>query len=146
MKKIKCSPVAGLSEPSERRERRTLKGKALVTRQPITFLGGVDAEKGIITEKGHELEGRKIKGKVLIFPRSKGSTVGSYSIYALAKNRAAPLAMIVGEVDATLAAGAIIAGIPLVHAKDKSIFKIKEGEEVIVELGKKAGYVYARSC
>lgn len=134
--KIKCSSIAGLSE------RRTLKGRALVTKQPITFLGGVDAEKGVIVEKGHELEGKKIKGKILIFPRSKGSTVGSYSIYALAKNKTAPLAMIVEEADATLAAGAIIAGIPLVHAKDKNIFKIKEGEEVAIELGKRGSVIY----
>jgi len=132
--KIKCSPVLKGSE--------VYHGKALVTKQAITFLGGIDAGKGTIVEKGHELEGKKVKGKVLIFPRSKGSTVGSYSIYALAKNRAAPLAMIVEEADATLAAGAIIAGIPLVHTKDKNIFKIREGEEVTVDLG--AGCIYVR--
>jgi len=137
--KIKCSYIAGLSELSERR---TLRGKALVTKQPLTFLGGVDVEKGIVVEKGHELEGKKMKGKVLIFPRSKGSTVGSYSIYALAKNNTAPAVMIVGEADATLAAGAIIAGIPLMHTKNKNIYRIRDGEEVVVELGEKGtGYI-----
>jgi len=45
-------------------------------------------------EKGHELEGKSIAGKILVFPKGKGSTVGSYVIYGLAKNKAAPLAII----------------------------------------------------
>ena len=52
-------------------------GEALVTTQPISFYGGVDPATGIIIEKGHELQGQSVKGKILVFPTGKGSTVGS---------------------------------------------------------------------
>ena len=66
-------------------------GYALVSSSPISFLGSIDVKTGMVVEKGHELEGISIKGKVLVFPGGKGSTVGSYAIYQLKKNGAAPL-------------------------------------------------------
>jgi hypothetical protein len=70
------------------------KGEALVTSQPVSFYGGVDPDSGILIEKGHELEGKSIKGKILIFPTGKGSTVGSYTLYRMKKNNTAPVGMI----------------------------------------------------
>ncbi|MDL5502763.1 MAG: DUF126 domain-containing protein, partial [Candidatus Methanoperedens sp.] len=67
-----------------------------------------------VVEKGHELFGLSIKGKVLVFPGGKGSTVGSYSIYQLKKNGAAPTAMINIRTEPIVAVGAIISDIPLV--------------------------------
>ncbi len=49
----------------------------------ISFFGGVDPETGVVVERGHELEGQCIAGKVLVFPTGKGSTVGSYTLYRL---------------------------------------------------------------
>ena len=49
-------------------------GEALVTRQTISTWGGVDAVKGVITERRHELRGQSFKDKVLVFPSAKGSS------------------------------------------------------------------------
>ena len=49
-------------------------GEALVTRQTISTWGGVNAVKGIITERRHELRGQSFKDKVLVFPSAKGSS------------------------------------------------------------------------
>ena len=46
-------------------------GKALVTSQPISFYGGVDPLSGVVTERGHELEGKAISGKILVFPMER---------------------------------------------------------------------------
>ena len=54
------------------------KGEALVMKQPFSFLGGVNPDTGIIIERGHELEGQSVAGKILLFPKGKGSTGGSY--------------------------------------------------------------------
>jgi len=106
-------------------------GEALVTTQPISFYGGVDPETGVITEKGHELEGKNIKGKILVFPNGKGSTVGSYAIYRLKKNNIAPLGMINKECETIVAVGVIISEIPCV---DKiNITKIKTGDTVKIK-------------
>jgi predicted aconitase with swiveling domain len=109
------------------------KGEALVSKEPISFYGGVDPDTGIITDKGHPLEGKSMKGKILIFSRGKGSTVGSYTMYRLKKNGAAPLAIINEECETVVAVGAIISEIPLVDNLDKNpIENIKTGQ--IVEI------------
>lgn len=89
-------------------------GKALVTRMGISFFGGVDPETGQVVEKGHELEGQTITGKVLVFPSGKGSTVGSYTLYRLKLNGKAPAAIVNAECEPITAVGCIIAEIPCV--------------------------------
>ena len=103
-------------------------GEALVTSQPISFYGGVDPNTGIVIEKGHELQGRSVKRKILVFPTGKGSTVGSYTLYRMKKNKTAPSGMINKECETVVAVGAIISEIPCVDKVD--ISKIKTGDKV----------------
>jgi len=108
-----------------------VKGEALVTKDQISFYGGIDPEKGVITEKGHELEGQSFVGKILVFPSGKGSTVRSYGLYRAAKNDVAPAGMINQECEAIVAVGAIISEIPMVDRID--ISKIKTGDTIEIE-------------
>lgn len=109
----------------------TAKGEALVTSQGISFYGGVDPDSAVIVEKGHELEGKSVSGKVLVFPRGKGSTVGSYVIYQLAKTGKAPVAIVNKECETITAVGCIISEIPAV---DKiPIEKIKTGDQLYID-------------
>jgi uncharacterized protein len=106
-------------------------GLALVTKDPISFYGGVDPKTGLVTDKDNELNGQSIKGKILVFPFGKGSTVGPYTIYQLSKLGNAPLAMINRECETIVAVGAIISDIPCVDKVD--ISKIKSGQTVRVD-------------
>lgn len=106
----------------------TAEGVALVSAQPIGFLGGVDPETGLIVEPGHPLEGRSVVGRILVFPNGKGSTVGSYVLYRMAQTGTAPAAIINAESEAIVAVGAIIADIPMVDQVD--ITKIRTGDRV----------------
>ena len=109
-------------------------GYALVSSSPISFLGSIDVKTGVVVEKGHELEGISIKGKVLVFPGGKGSTVGSYAIYQLKKNGMAPLAMINIHTEPIVAVGAIISDIPLVdNVEQNPVDLIKNGDKVLVD-------------
>ena len=90
----------------------TAQGEALVTDAAISFFGGVDAESGVIVEKGHPLEGQSVAGKVLVFPTGKGSTVGSYTLYRLKHAGCAPAAIVNAECEPIVAVGCIIAEIP----------------------------------
>ncbi len=92
----------------------TAAGEALVTAQGISFFGGVDPETGVVVERGHELEGQSIAGKVLVFPTGKGSTVGSYTLYRLKHSGMAPAAIVNAECETITAVGCIIAEIPCV--------------------------------
>jgi len=106
-------------------------GEALVTSMPISFYGGVDPNTGVVIEKGHELQGQSVKDKILVFPQGKGSTVGSYTLYRLKKNRASPAGMINRECETIIAVGAIISEIPCVDKIDTS--KIKTGDRVKIQ-------------
>jgi uncharacterized protein len=87
-------------------------GEALVTRMGISFFGGVDPETGLVVEKGHELEGQSVAGKILVFPTGKGSTVGSYTLYRLKRNGKAPAAILNAQCETITAVGCIISEIP----------------------------------
>ncbi len=106
-------------------------GVALVSTQPIGFLGGVDPETGMVVESGHPLQGQNVAGRVLVFPTGKGSTVGSYVLYRMARAGTAPAAIVNGESEAIVAVGAIIADIPMVDQVD--ITKIENGDWVRLE-------------
>ncbi len=96
-------------------------GEALATRQPISFYGGVDPETGKIIEKGHELEGKSIANKILVFPHGKGSTVGSYVLLRLKKRGLAPKAIVNKRCEPIIAVGVIIADIPTVDMIDTDL-------------------------
>ncbi len=106
-------------------------GEALVSPEPIGFLGGVDPDSGVVVEPGHPLQGACVAGRVLVFPTGKGSTVGSYVLYRLKKNGLAPAAIVNAESEAIIAVGAIIADIPMVDQID--IGRIDTGNWVRLE-------------
>lgn len=106
-------------------------GEALVTKQEISFFGGVDPATGKVQEKGHELEGQSISGKILVFPQGKGSTVGSYALYRMKKQGTAPKALVLSDCEAIVAVGAIISEMPCVDKID--ISQIKTGQKVKVD-------------
>jgi hypothetical protein len=102
------------------------KAEALVSRKPISFLGGVEPADGKIVEKNHDLCGECIKDKVLCFPYGHGSTVGSYVLYSLVKRNLAPKAIINQTADPVVVVGAIISNIPMIDQID--ITRIETGD------------------
>ena len=109
-------------------------GNALVTKDPISFLGGVDPKTGIVIDKKHELYNECITDKILVIPSGKGSTVGSYVIYQMAKNNTAPRAIICQKAEPIIAIGAIISKIPMVDNPDVNIINtINTNDEITVD-------------
>ena len=106
-------------------------GEALVSSAAIGFLGGVDPETAEIVERGHPLEGQCIAGRVLVFPTGKGSTVGSYTLYRLARSGLAPAGIINAESEPIVAVGAIISEIPMIDRID--ISKIRSGDRITID-------------
>jgi len=108
-------------------------GKILISSEPISFLSGVDPETGVIIETGHPLQGISIEDRILAFPFGKGSTVGSYVMYALKMNGKAPAAIINDEVEPIIAVGAIISEIPMVDRPDTPMSTLKNGVVTTVD-------------
>ena len=108
------------------------KGPLLVSPAPVSFLSGVDPASGIIVEKGHPLQGESIAGKVFAFPYGKGSTVGSYVLYALSRNGHAPAGIINTEAEPIIATGAIIGGIPMIDRIEVPMNRLRNGVLVVI--------------
>jgi len=107
------------------------RGLALISEKPLSFLGGVDYNSGVVIEKNHDLIGEALKDKVLCFPSGHGSTVGSYVLYSLVKKGFGPKAIVNQVADTVVVVGAIIADIPMVDQID--IKQIKTGDFVEVD-------------
>jgi predicted aconitase with swiveling domain len=116
------------------------RGEALVSKEPICFLGGIDVKTGRVTEVGHPLEGKNIAGKVLVFPTGKGSTGGSYLIFESVENGVGPCAMVNRAVEQVTAIGCIIAEIPMMdRVEPDPIDFIKDGD--LLEVDADAGTI-----
>jgi predicted aconitase with swiveling domain len=106
----------------------TAEGEAIVTTDAISFMGTVNPKTGVIIERKHEIEGECLKGKILVFPYSKGSTGGSYMLYDAVKNGVGPVGIVNIEAESVVTIGAIIAELPMVDKVD--ISQIKTGDYV----------------
>ncbi len=73
-------------------------GTALVTDVPITYLGYVNADTGVIEETGHPLDGKAIKDTILIYPKGSGSTVAPYVLMGLIYTGMGPKAIVNSDV------------------------------------------------
>jgi len=106
-------------------------GEALVSKQPISFVGGVDPDTGVVIEKGHELEGQSIKGRVLIFPFGKGTTYNPFAIFAMKKRETAPAAIINVKTEEIVLTGAILAQIPFIDRLDQNPLRVIESGDYV---------------
>ncbi|AWB26687.1 aconitase X swivel domain-containing protein [Halococcoides cellulosivorans] len=111
----------------------TATGEVLRSDEPISFYGAVDLDTGEFIEEGHDLEGSCIDDKVLVFPRGKGSTVGSYVLYGVAQNGVGPAAIVLEETETIVATGAILGEIPCVDGLEIPLDSLADGERVTVD-------------
>jgi len=109
-------------------------GEALVTKQGISFWGGVDPDTGVITEVGHELYGQEMAGKGLVLPALKGSAGGMWIMIRLAMNKRGPQAIIVPRGDTILVGAVIMGEIPTIDSLPDDVFEmIRSGDRLKVD-------------
>ena len=71
-----------------------VEGIAMVTDVPITYLGYVNRDSGVVEEVGHPLDGQAIEDKILIYPKGSGSTVAPYVLMGLIYTGKGPRAIV----------------------------------------------------
>jgi predicted aconitase with swiveling domain len=102
-----------------RETERTLQGRLLLPGEasgpvlklaaPISFWGGVDPETGSISDPRHPNHGMCIRGRVLVVPVTVGSSSSSAVMLELLRNGKAPTALLLGNTDAILLLGVVVA-------------------------------------
>ena len=112
-------------------------GEALVSHEPICFYL-TDPRTGVVREKTHELAGKNLADKVLVFPSGKASSVVQIDgLFKLKSHNLAPRAMIVKDVETVLIVSAVLAKVPLVDRLEKDPFEaIHTGDKVSVDAEK----------
>jgi len=112
-------------------------GEALVSNEAICFYL-VDPKTGIVRERGHQLEGKTVSGKVLVFTSGKASSaVQMDGLVKLLLNNKSPSAMIVKDIEPVLVGSAVLTKIPLVDRLEKDQFEtIRTGDFVKVDADK----------
>jgi phosphomecalonate degydratase small subunit len=111
-----------------------IEGEAIVSHDPIVFNLGIDAESGVIVEKGHDLEGKSTQGKILVFPYGKGSTGGAWTIYRMGIRKSGPDAMVCQNSEVLTTVGSIMGDIPVVDGfTPEQLSSIKTGDLLRVD-------------
>jgi uncharacterized protein len=117
-----------------------VKAEAIVSTQPFGFFGGVNPATGVVIDKWHELYGQNIKGKVMVYPEGRGSTVGAAVVLELVRTGCAPAAIINRKIETITAAGGLMAkkfydkDMPMVDRLSEDPIKaIKTGDIVEVD-------------
>jgi predicted aconitase with swiveling domain len=111
-------------------------GIAIVSQTPFSFFLGLNTDTGEIIEEGHEHQGEKIIGKILVYPFGKGSSGDCLRLWRAANNGVGPLAIVNAEPDFVHVQGAIIANIPMVCTYDENpVEVIKDGDYVRIDGG-----------
>jgi len=85
------------------------KGEVLTCQEGLSFWGGVDPDTGVIIDAHHPDHGASLAGRVVLMPSSRGSCSGSGVLLQLARNGAAPTALVFREAEDILTLGAMIA-------------------------------------
>lgn len=115
---------------------------------PISFWGGVDPVSGRVADPRHPDFGRVVTGTVLVVPSAVGSSSSSAVMLEMLRNGTAPAAVVMGEADAILALGVVVArelghaGIPVVELAADAIASLEEG--VMARVGEDGTIAAAR--
>lgn len=105
--------------------------EAFVTDTPITFLGYVNRETGVIEEEGHPANGQSLAGKIAIFPKGSGSSVAPYVLLELIYRGKGPVAIINTEIDQQTVPACSLEGVPYAYGFDQDPTRaIRHGERI----------------
>jgi len=110
-----------------------VEGEAVVISSPFSFVGDMD----IATGDGnflHELNGKNIAGKILVFTKGRGTTSAALAGYYVKLLGKLPAGMICHETDPVIALNAIMNDFPVMDRTDLDpVVAIDSGDHVILD-------------
>ena len=111
-----------------------VEARAIISKDNIMFYL-ISPETGEVIENAHDLQGKSIANKILIFPGGKGSSVvQADGLYQLKMRQNMPAAMVIQHPETVLVSSAIIMEIPMVDKVDPAFYEeVKEGDLVRID-------------
>jgi predicted aconitase with swiveling domain len=112
-----------------------VEGEALVTGGSVTFFGTIDFATGtVMAPPDHELRGKSISGKILVFSAEVGSTAEPLGYYLLKRSGTGPKAILCNTPGQMPVVCSIIGNTPFVYNLDKDpVHHIKTGDHLRID-------------
>ena len=121
----------------------SVRGRAMVTDVPITYLGYVNRDTGVVEEFGHPLDGRAIEDTILMYPKGSGSTVAPYVLMGLLYTGKGPKAIVNSDVCPLTLPACSLLNLPYGHAFDQDpCMNINDGD--LIEMTSLDGVVHIK--
>jgi predicted aconitase with swiveling domain len=76
---------------------------------PLSFWGGVDAERGVIIDRRHPQRGQEIGGRILVMPAGRGSSSSASVLAELIRLGVGPAGIVLQHADEIVMLGALAA-------------------------------------
>ena len=90
-----------------------VEGEAVVSSEGFSPRYDLDRWSGVITKRGHKLEGVNIRDKILFFPTAKGGIAAGWAFYDIKAKGIAPKALVFGVTNPVMVQGAVFANITI---------------------------------
>jgi predicted aconitase with swiveling domain len=113
-------------------------GEAVVSAQPISLWGGLDAKTGEVIDRRHDCSGRIVTGRVFVYPWGKGSSTASAILLESIRLGTAPAAIVNCATDPIAALGSIIADelygrcVPIVVLGEEDFRSLSDGDSLSI--------------
>lgn len=83
-------------------------GAIAASTEMLSFWGGVDPATGVVIDHRHSLSGQSIAGRVVVLPKGKGSSTGSYVLLDAWVAGTGPAGLLLNKVDEIISLGAVV--------------------------------------
>lgn len=90
-----------------------VEGVAVVSSEGFSPRYDLDRWSGVITKRGHNLEGVNIRDKILFFPTAKGGIAAGWAFFDIKSKGIAPKALVFGVTNPVMVQGAVFANITI---------------------------------
>jgi predicted aconitase with swiveling domain len=108
-----------------------VEAEIVLSRDSFSIRYDMDRETGIISRRGHALEGQSLAGKIVYFPAVQGGVAAGWAFLALVHRRVAPAGMLFGRTNPVMIQGLVLAGIPTMHRVNPDPFTVfRTGDRV----------------
>ncbi len=108
-----------------------VEGEVVLSRDTFSIRYDMDRETGVISRRGHALEGQSLAGKIVYFPAVQGGVAAGWAFLALAHRGVAPAGVLFGRTNPVMIQGLVLAGIPVMHRLSPDPFTVlRSGERV----------------
>ncbi len=109
-------------------------GEAVVTGVPLCFRTEYNPATGEVIGLRHPLRGQSLKGKVLVFPSTKGSCGNSVAFTTGCREGNAPVAMICTRREPLAVLSCVVNGIPMVSDLEQNpVEVVASGDYLVVD-------------